>query len=87
MRNQRQRKKPVAQMPARPLPPGLGGDPAGDDPHGDPEDAIDQELLGIWLGLSRLRQLIQTRLPRTSHARRTAPQRPSERKKPRRKAA
>ncbi len=63
-------------------------DPAHDDPH----DAIDQELLGIWLSISRLRQMIRgrppaaARRPRHPVAAAAAPKKPTH-KKPRRKAA
>ncbi len=58
----------------------FSGDPACDDPH----DAIDQELLGIWLSISRLRQIILRKPPVQSAAavKKSAPVR-----KPRRKAA
>jgi hypothetical protein len=35
--------------------PAFDDDPARDDPH----DAIEQELLGIWLSISRLHQMIR----------------------------
>ena len=44
-------------FPARDLAPVFNDDPAYDDPH----DAIDQELLGIWMSISRLRQIIRSR--------------------------
>ncbi len=81
-------KSATAKRPLKILLPVFNDDPANDDPH----DAIDQELLGIWLSVSRLRQLIRgnsaatpdrhvIRLPR-----RQAPKK-STHKKPRRKAA
>ena len=81
-------KSAMTKRPLRARPPVFNDDPAQDDPH----DAIDQELLGIWLSISRLRQLIRgstaaapgggvTRLPR-----RPAPKK-STQKKPRRRAA
>lgn len=39
-------------------PAAFGGDPIHDGPH----DAIDRELLGIWLSVSRLRQMIREQL-------------------------
>ena len=41
-------KDPAQAMPA------FDDDPARDDPH----DVIEQELLGIWLSISRLREMI-----------------------------
>jgi hypothetical protein len=49
------RKIATATYPARALPPVFDDDPARDDPH----DAIEQELLGIWLSISRLHQMIR----------------------------
>lgn len=83
MRNQKHRKAATHRMPARPLPPRFSDDPAHDDPH----DAVDQELLGIWLSISRLRQLIRARPPLTSDARVVALHRQAAQKKPPRKAA
>ena len=63
-------------------------DPARDDPH----DAVEQELLGIWLSISRLRQIIR-RGPAAAASgriialqRRTTTKKPA-RKKPRHRAA
>jgi hypothetical protein len=49
----------------------------------DPRDAIEQELLGIWLSISRLRQLIRARPPSQIATKKAAPPK----KQPRRKAA
>lgn len=75
------RKRPeiaTIQRPARGQP-AFSDDPALDDPH----DAIEQELLGILLSISRVRELIR------AHPRRRLPIRPTaaSRKQPRRKAA
>ena len=48
-------KSATTKRPLKAVPPVFNDDPAYDDPH----DAIDQELLGIWLSISRLRQLIR----------------------------
>lgn len=53
----------------------------GDVVHDDPHDAIDLELLRLWMGLSRLRE----RLSRG--ARKVRPRSPLASKAPRRKAA
>jgi hypothetical protein len=75
------RKRPKTAANRRPGrdQPEFSDDPAQDDPH----DAIDQELLGIWLSISRLRELIRARPPRRVAIKATAPSR----KQPRRKAA
>jgi hypothetical protein len=59
MRKQKHRKKGIPQGATRTRPLVISDKPAHDDPH----DAINQELLGIWLSISRLRQLIQSRPP------------------------
>lgn len=48
------RKPATIKRPARALP-AFNNDPAQDDPHG----AIEQELLGIWLSVSRLHEMIR----------------------------
>lgn len=84
MRKQEHRKTAALRVSARTRPPVFSDDPAQDDPH----DAIDQELLGIWLSISRLRHLILARPPRARviPLRRAAPKKATA-KKPRRKAA
>ena len=88
------RKPAVLGFPAGDPPPVLTGDPA----YGDPQDAIDQELLGIWMSISRLRQIIRNRPPAAPGGRVVAWRRPaaapkkctlkkSTSRKPRRKAA
>jgi len=61
----------------------------GDDPdHDSSHDAIDRELLGIWLSISRLRQLIGARRPDACViALRRAAAKKDTARKPRRKAA
>lgn len=59
MRKQKHHKKGITQGATRTRPLVISDNPAHDDPH----DAINQELLGIWLSISRLRQLIQSRPP------------------------
>jgi hypothetical protein len=66
------------QRPARSQP-AFSDDPAHDDPH----DAIEQELLGIWLSISRVRELIRARPAHLIASRKIA----RSRKQPRRKAA
>ena len=77
--------------------------PSDDPAHDDPRHAIDQELLGIWLSISRLRQLIHGRPPTAADYHVVRSQRPAwpdcakqkdvaqkkavQLKKPRRKAA
>jgi len=75
------RKRPETVTNRRPVrsQPVFSDDPALDDPH----DAIDQELLGIWLSISRLRQLIRARPPSQIATKKAAPPK----KQPRRKAA
>ncbi len=83
----RKHRKPAAlRNQAQIQPPVVSDDPIDDDPH----DAIERELLGIWLSISRLRQLIQDR-PMASARRVISWQRSAAKKathkKPRRKAA
>ena len=75
------RKRPETVTNRRPArsQPVFSDDPALDDPH----DAIDQELLGIWLSISRLRELILSRPRRRAPIKTALPSR----KQPRRKAA
>jgi hypothetical protein len=75
------RKRPETVTNRRPArsQPVFSDDPALDDPH----DAIDQELLGIWLSISRLRELILSRPRRRAPIKTAVPSR----KQPRRKAA
>jgi len=75
----RKRPKTATNRRRAPGQPVFSDDPAQDDPH----DAIDQELLGIWLSISRLRELIRARPARRVAIKTTAPSR----KQPRRKAA
>ena len=81
-------KSATTKRPRPAQPPVFNDDPAYDDPH----DVIDQELLGIWLSISRLRQLIHGRAAARPGGdvihlpRRQAPKK-STQKKPRRKAA
>jgi hypothetical protein len=84
MRKQKHRKKGTLQGAARTRPPVSSDKAARDDSH----DTIDQELLGIWLSISRLRHLIRVRLPgdRAIALRRAALKKTTP-KKPRRKAA
>jgi hypothetical protein len=58
----------------------------------DPHDAIEQELLGIWLSISRVRELIRARpvhlsAPNTTPNKTTPKKTAPSRKQPRRKAA
>ncbi|MEJ2624432.1 MAG: hypothetical protein P8Z80_07810 [Pseudolabrys sp.] len=58
----------------------------------DPQDAIEQELLGIWLSISRVRELIRARpvhlsAPNTTPNKTTPKKTVPSRKQPRRKAA
>ncbi len=92
----KQRETTTIRRPAHSQPV-FSDDPARDDPH----DAIDQELLGIWLSISRLRQLIRRdppppgctvlRLPRRSTRKpakkNAATKKQTTTRKPRRKAA
>lgn len=84
------RKRATTKSPA--LPPAFNDDPAQDDPH----DAIEQELLGIWLSISRLRDMMRDKpaaaggcvIPlRPRGASRKSPPKKSTQKKPRRRAA
>lgn len=86
----RHRKRATAKPQA--LPAAFNDDPAHDDPH----DAIEQELLGIWLSLSRLRELIRDTAPaadgcviplKQPAAAKKTPSKNSAPKKPRRNAA
>jgi hypothetical protein len=79
MRKQRHRKTTAQRGPARARSPVFSDNPAHDDPH----DAIDQELLGIWLSVSRLRHLLLARPPGSC----IIPLREAASKKQRRKAA
>lgn len=83
------RKPAAAKRPAQPSV--FNDEPAHDDPH----DAIEQELLGIWLSVSRLREMIRDKPPADSRviplkrqpAHKKAHPKKSTPKKPRRKAA
>jgi hypothetical protein len=84
------RKRATTKSPT--LPPAFNDDPAHDDPH----DAIEQELLGIWLSISRLRDMMWDK-PAAADGRviplwprgvsRKPPPRKSTQKRPRRRAA
>ena len=84
--------KKLAATKGRAPAPVFDDDPAFDDPH----DTIDQELLGIWLSISRLRQMIRNKPPvahgsviplqRQAAPKKAAPKKSTPRK-PRRKAA
>lgn len=56
------RKSATRSRTARVLLPVLNDNTGDDDPH----DAIDRELLGIWMSISRLRHLLRNRAPVTS---------------------
>jgi hypothetical protein len=75
------RKRPQSATSQHPAlgQPVFSDNPALDDPH----DAIEQELLGIWLSISRLRELILSRPRRRAPIKTAVPSR----KQPRRKAA
>jgi hypothetical protein len=53
----------------------------------DPHDEIDLELLGLWLGLARLRDKIRGNRDRRTARVTVKPAKPPQTKKPRRKAA
>ncbi len=83
----RKHRKPATTKRPAPVLPAFNDDPALDDPH----DAIEKELLGIWLSISRLRELIRDKPPaaavRMIPLQGQAAPKKSTPKKPRRKAA
>jgi len=80
------RKAPTGRASTQAVPPAFERGPACNGSH----DAIDQELLGIWLSISRLRQMIWGALAprgRVIRLRQQAPLKKTAAKKPRHKAA
>jgi len=70
------------KISARPGQAGPSGTPGGDDPH----DEIELAFLGLWLGISQLREQVRGNCGRRSSRAAVRPRKPPANRKPRKAA-